>query len=106
MDKEKMKGMFHDHGLPVGDFVAIRAHEWNEDPGRALASARRLGFPSFTKPANLGSSVGVSKCEDEASLVAGIEAAFRHDRKILVEEGMAGGGGAGGRVRREPPPRP
>src|SRR5258708_31299753 len=99
MDKEKMKGMFHDHGLPVGDFVAIRAHEWDEDPGQALASARRLGFPSFTKPANLGSSVGVSKCEDEASLVAGIEAAFRHDRKILVEVAMAGaaGGDAGAR---------
>ena len=45
---------------------------------------------SFAKPANLGSSVGVSKCEDEASLVAGIEEALRHDRKVLVEEAMAG----------------
>jgi D-alanine-D-alanine ligase len=90
MDKEKMKRMFRDHGLPIGDFVAIRAHEWDEEPGQALESARRLGFPSFAKPANLGSSVGVSKCEDEASLVAGIEEALRHDRKILVEEAMAG----------------
>jgi D-alanine-D-alanine ligase len=90
MDKEKMKRMFRDHGLPIGDFVVIRAHEWDDDAGRCLEAARRLGFPSFTKPANLGSSVGVSKCEDEASLVAGIEEALRHDRKVLVEEGMAG----------------
>ncbi len=90
MDKEKMKRMFRDHGLPIGDFVAIRAHEWEEDPGRALEAALSLGLPSFAKPANLGSSVGVSKCEDEASLVAGIEEALRHDRKVLVEEAMAG----------------
>jgi D-alanine-D-alanine ligase len=90
MDKEKMKRMFRDHGLPIGDFVVIRAHEWEEEGGRCLEAALRLGFPSFTKPANLGSSVGVSKCEDEASLVAGIEEALRHDRKVLVEEGMAG----------------
>jgi D-alanine-D-alanine ligase len=90
MDKEKMKRMFRDHGLPIGDFVVIRAHEWDDDAGRCLEAALRLGFPSFTKPANLGSSVGVSKCEDEASLVAGIEEALRHDRKLLVEQGMAG----------------
>jgi D-alanine-D-alanine ligase len=90
MDKEKMKRMFRDHGLPIGDFVAIRAHEWEDDAARCLEAAVALGFPSFAKPANLGSSVGVSKCHDEASLVAGIEEALRHDRKVLVEEGMAG----------------
>jgi D-alanine-D-alanine ligase len=90
MDKEKMKRMFRDHGLPVGDFVVIRAHEWEHGAGHALEAAVALGFPSFTKPANLGSSVGVSRCEDEVSLVAGIEEALRHDRKVLVEEGMAG----------------
>jgi D-alanine-D-alanine ligase len=90
MDKEKMKRMFRDHGLPIGDFVAIRAHEWEDDAARCLEAAVALGFPSFAKPANLGSSVGVSKCQDEASLVAGIEEALRHDRKALVEEGMAG----------------
>jgi D-alanine-D-alanine ligase len=90
MDKEKMKRMFRDHGLPIGDFVAIRAHEWEDDAARCLEAAVALGFPSFAKPANLGSSVGVSKCQDEASLVAGIEEALRHDRKVLVEEGMAG----------------
>src|SRR5437899_3303152 len=56
MDKEKMKRMFRDHGLPIGDFVAIRAHEWEEDAGRALEAALSLGLPSFAKPANLGSS--------------------------------------------------
>src|SRR5712691_3126081 len=90
MDKEKMKRMFRDHGLPIGDFVVIRAHEWEEDAGRALEAALSLGLPSFAKPANLGSSVGVSKCEDEPSLATGIEEALRHDRKVLVEEAMAG----------------
>lgn len=90
MDKEKMKRMFRDHGLPVGEFVVIRAHEWEANPGAALTAAGRLGFPSFVKPANLGSSVGVSKAEDEASLIAGIEEALRHDRKVLVEEAMLG----------------
>jgi D-alanine-D-alanine ligase len=90
MDKEKMKRMFRDHGLPIGDFVVIRAHEWEDDPGRCLEAAVRLGFPSFAKPANLGSSVGVSKCEDDVSLIAGIEEALLHDRKVLVEGGMAG----------------
>jgi D-alanine-D-alanine ligase len=90
MDKEKMKRMFRDQGLPIGDFVVIRAHEWEEEPEAVLVSAMRLGFPSFTKPANLGSSVGVSKCVDEAALVAGIEEALRHDRKVLVEKGMIG----------------
>ena len=90
MDKEKMKRMFRDHGLPIGDFVTIRAHEWARDPGQAFKAALGLGFPSFTKPANLGSSVGVSRCEDEESLEAGIQEALRHDRKILVEEAMAG----------------
>jgi len=90
MDKEKMKRMFRDHGLPIGDFVVIRAHEWLEDGPRALRAAECIGFPSFAKPANLGSSVGVSKCEDTPSLIAGIEEALRHDRKVLVEEGLHG----------------
>jgi D-alanine-D-alanine ligase len=90
MDKEVMKRVFRDHGLAVPDFVAVRAHEWAEDRARALCRTARLGFPCFVKPANLGSSVGVSRCAGEADLVAGIEAALRYDRKVMVEEAIAG----------------
>jgi len=90
MDKEMMKRMFRDRGLPIGGFVAVRAAEWERDPRGILAAAGSLGFPCFAKPANAGSSVGVSKCEDAQTLVAGIEEAFRHDRKVLVEEAIPG----------------
>src|SRR5207302_9336961 len=78
MDKEKMKRMFRDYGLPIGDFVVIRAHEWEADPGYALEAARSLGFPAFAQPATLGAFVVVSKCEDQASLGTGFVAALRH----------------------------
>jgi D-alanine-D-alanine ligase len=90
MDKEKMKRMFRDHGLPVGGFTAIRDHEWAERPAGLADAAATMGFPCFVKPANLGSSVGVSKCEDRDALVAGVEEALRHDRKVMVEEAIAG----------------
>jgi D-alanine-D-alanine ligase len=89
MDKEKMKRMFRDHGLPVGAFRAIRAHEWEEEPAAALDAAA-MGYPCFVKPANLGSSVGISRCETPEELVAGVEEALRHDRKVLVEEALPG----------------
>ena len=90
MDKAMMKRMFRDRGLPIGGFVAVRSAEWERDPGGILAAAGSLGFPCFAKPANAGSSVGVSKCEDPRALVAGIEEAFHHDRKVLIEEAIPG----------------
>jgi D-alanine-D-alanine ligase len=91
MDKEKMKTMFVASGLPAADFVAIRDYEWRSDRDRLLdETAWKLGFPAFTKPANLGSSVGITKCVDLQSLEAGIEEAFRHDRKILIEASVPG----------------
>ncbi|MGH2708872.1 MAG: D-alanine--D-alanine ligase family protein, partial [Actinomycetota bacterium] len=90
MDKEKMKRLFRSEGLPTVDFVVLRAPEWSLEQERLLKEAEALGFPCFTKPANLGSSIGISKCCDAASLVAGIEEAFRHDRKVLVEEAIPG----------------
>jgi D-alanine-D-alanine ligase len=88
MDKVKMKEMLRYHGLPVTDWVALRRWQWDEDRAAALAAAARFGFPCFVKPANLGSSVGVSKAHDAAELPGAIEAAFRHDAKILVEPGV------------------
>lgn len=91
MDKEKMKTIFRAHGLPTADFVVIREHEWQHERDRFLDEAAwKLSFPSFAKPANLGSSVGISKCTDLKSLQAGVEEAFRHDRKVLVEAGVQG----------------
>lgn len=86
MDKGMMKVVFAAHGLPVCAYTVIRAHEW--DAGReAILSdlVRELGFPMFVKPANLGSSVGISKAKDEASLAAAIDLARSFDRRIVVE---------------------
>jgi D-alanine-D-alanine ligase len=90
MDKEKMKILFRAAGLPIADFVVIREHEWEADLESCLARASEVGFPCFVKPANLGSSVGITKCRDADELRGGIEEAFRHDRKVLVEEAIGG----------------
>ena len=69
----------------------VRRHEWRRDPGaveRLVAS--QLGFPCFVKPANLGSSVGVSRVKAADDLAAAIELANRHDRRILVERAVQG----------------
>lgn len=90
MDKEKMKVMFHAAGLPGPSYVVIRDYDWARDRQRMIDEAAWLGFPSFTKPANLGSSVGIAKCSDLKSLEIGIAEALLHDRKVLVEEAIIG----------------
>jgi D-alanine-D-alanine ligase len=91
MDKATMKAVFRAHSLPVVPHLVLRDHEW-----RAAADAWRqrvaeeIGYPCFVKPANLGSSVGISKVTGERGLDAAIDLAFVHDRKILVERGVAG----------------
>jgi D-alanine-D-alanine ligase len=91
MDKATMKAVFRAHGLPVVPHVVLRDHEWAAERGpwrqRVLDE---LGFPCFVKPANLGSSVGISKVTGPRTLDAAIDTAFAHDRKILVERGIAG----------------
>ncbi|MGH7426008.1 MAG: D-alanine--D-alanine ligase family protein, partial [Candidatus Methylomirabilales bacterium] len=90
MDKEKMKLLFRAHGLPTADFLVVRAHDWRAESSRLVDEAGRLGYPVFSKPANLGSSVGITKCFDPEELQAGIEEALSHDRKALVEEAIPG----------------
>jgi D-alanine-D-alanine ligase len=90
MDKEKMKLLFRAEGLPTARFVLVRRHAWDADPEQCLAKVSAVGFPCFAKPANLGSSVGISKCRDLDELAAGIIEALNHDRKVLVEESIAG----------------
>src|SRR5205823_11876250 len=89
MDKVTMKALFRDAGLPVCAYLWFLRGEWERERAAVLRRiARKLGFPVFVKPANLGSSVGVSKATDKRTLAAAIELAARYDRKIIVEEGL------------------
>ena len=87
MDKVVMKQLFRQNGLPVADFIYFTKHEWNKDRERIIAGTEeRLGYPCFVKPANLGSSVGVSKVRGREELAAAVEKALQFDRKVIVEE--------------------
>ena len=89
MDKHHMKQAFAAAKLPLVDYVAIHEAEWKnerERVSRAVVNALRL--PYFAKPANSGSSVGVTKVKKDSDLVAAIEFAFRFDEKVLVERGI------------------
>jgi len=91
MDKGVMKDLFRAHGLPIVDYALIRRHDWERDRAsveRAVAS--EIGFPCFVKPANLGSSVGISKAKAADDLPGAIELAATHDRRILVERAVQG----------------
>lgn len=90
MDKAKMKEVLRYHGLPVADWTVLRRYQWQEDREQCLRSASQFGFPCFVKPANLGSSVGITKAHDESELPAAIEEALRHDEKLLVEQFIDG----------------
>jgi D-alanine-D-alanine ligase len=90
MDKAVMKVLFQARGLKVCDWVVVMRRDWRSSPSRVLdAIARALPGPVFVKPANLGSSVGISKVVDPAALSAAIDLAARYDRKIVVEAAVA-----------------
>jgi D-alanine-D-alanine ligase len=87
MDKVAMKALFKDAGLPICKYTWFLRTEWENDADKILRRVRKeIGFPCFVKPANLGSSVGVSKVTDKASFVKAADLAARYDRKIIVEE--------------------
>jgi D-alanine-D-alanine ligase len=91
MDKAAMKDVFRAHGLPVVEHVLVKRHEWRRDPAAVeRAVAERIGFPCFVKPANLGSSVGISKVKAAEDLAAAIDRAAAHDRRVLVERAVQG----------------
>jgi D-alanine-D-alanine ligase len=84
MDKAMMKALFAREGLPQVDYRVLLGRD-------AAAEARcleELGLPVFVKPANLGSSVGISKVKEEGDLAAALALAFRYDRKVVVEAGV------------------
>ncbi len=93
MDKDAMKRMFIAAGLPLTPHVTLLRSEWKVDPKKATrAIEKALRYPVFVKPANLGSSVGISKVKVRAELAAAMDLAASFDRKIVVEQGVGGPG--------------
>ncbi|MBN1977973.1 MAG: D-alanine--D-alanine ligase [Anaerolineae bacterium] len=89
LDKAVFKDVMRGRGFPVVDQVLLKRKEWDADPEGVMDRVEAaLDYPVFTKPANLGSSVGISKCDNRAELAAGLADAARYDRKLIVEEGV------------------
>lgn len=89
MDKAAMKAIFRAEGLPVADYVLVMRWEWEEQRGEIVRRVeQRIGYPCFVKPANLGSSVGVSKVREPTALPTALDIAARYDRKMLVEKAI------------------
>jgi D-alanine-D-alanine ligase len=85
MDKDVAKRLLAQAGIPVVPWRMVAAHAMKRDPGSCLARASELGFPAFVKPANAGSSVGVSKVKNAAELEPALRRALTFDTKVLVE---------------------
>jgi D-alanine-D-alanine ligase len=86
MDKGFMKTLFAAAGLPVGPYAVILRRDWERDGASATTHvAETLGYPVFVKPANLGSSVGISKARSDTEFSAAMELALQFDRKIVIE---------------------
>jgi D-alanine-D-alanine ligase len=90
MDKHYMKLVLAASGLPVGPFVPIRPGEWRRDRSACLDACAALQPPVFVKPARGGSSLGITKVEDQAGIEAAIEYAQGFDPKVVVEQGFVG----------------
>jgi D-alanine-D-alanine ligase len=88
MDKVMMKTVFAATGLPQVDFALVNRKEWHEKPDRVLETLKALTFPLFVKPANLGSSVGISKATTRLELKNALNEAVKYDRRIIVEQGL------------------
>jgi D-alanine-D-alanine ligase len=87
MDKVTMKSLFVQAGLPICKYLWFLRSEWRQDSKKLLRRVMSdIGLPCFVKPANLGSSVGVSRATDKESLIRAIDLAAEYDRKIIVEE--------------------
>ena len=91
MDKVVMKHLFAQAGLDQAKYVSFLKKTWSQSKEECYAQVEgELGYPCFVKPANLGSSVGISKCRSREELDQAFELAFQYDRKIVVEEGVIG----------------
>ncbi|OGD11308.1 MAG: D-alanine--D-alanine ligase A [Candidatus Aminicenantes bacterium RBG_13_62_12] len=91
MDKALMKALFKSAGLPQVKYEVLREQEWRTGRKAVLARIRSsLRLPLFVKPANLGSSVGITKVKTWRRMEAAVQTALRYDRKVLVEQGISG----------------
>jgi D-alanine-D-alanine ligase len=89
MDKAMAKVVLAQAGLPQAPYLVVAGRDWRADPERVAAEvAERLAYPVFTKPARLGSSIGISKVKSPDGLAAGLADAFAHDTKAVVEQGI------------------
>jgi D-alanine-D-alanine ligase len=89
MDKAIAKDVLLAHGLPVLPYVVLKRKAWHSEPRAVVAQIEeRLPYPVFVKPANMGSSVGVSKVHERRELAAAMDLAARYDRKLVVEQGI------------------
>jgi D-alanine-D-alanine ligase len=90
MDKDVMKRLLAAAGLPVLPYATLRRFQWERARDAALGSLAALERPLFVKPANLGSSVGVTRVTEESGLAPALEHAFEFDDKVVVEAGLRG----------------
>jgi len=90
MDKLMMKAVFAAHELPQTAYLGVRRDDWQRDPEWVMAQLQHLNYPLFVKPANLGSSVGISKARDCDELRQALDEAARFDRRLIVEAGVVG----------------
>lgn len=90
MDKDVMKRLLRDAGIPIADFQTIRRERFLAAPAAMCEALLPLGFPMFAKPANAGSSVGVSKVNGPGELEAALRHALQFDTKAVIEQGIAG----------------
>jgi D-alanine-D-alanine ligase len=91
MDKDVMKRLFAQAGLPIVKHVTVLRGDWEKSPRKAVAGIEvALKYPMFVKPANLGSSVGISKAHDRGELGPALDMAAKYDRKLVVEQGVGG----------------
>lgn len=89
MDKVYTKYLLEHEGIKQADYVVVNAFDYGNDSEKFINKIEhKLGYPCFVKPANSGSSVGITKAHDRESLENGLIEALKHDRKILVEEGL------------------
>jgi D-alanine-D-alanine ligase len=93
MDKDAMKRLFAAAGLPQTPHLILLRSEWRADPKRSIKLIEKsLAYPLFVKPANLGSSVGISKVKQRSDLAAALNLAASFDRKLVIEQGVGGPG--------------
>lgn len=91
MDKAMTKVILEQAGVPQVPWALVTRQEWRTSPEDVIASIeQKLPYPVFVKPANMGSSVGVSKARDQESLRAAIQEASHFDRRVVIEQGVDG----------------